>query len=129
MPNICVEELKYLLDILSRYIDLFDGIFIICGDFNMPTISWGPLLSTGDLQHHLFIDFCNQYGLHQLVNSPTRGSSILDVLLIIGYNIVQDVVVNDPLVNCDHKYISFFIVAPLVSYLNSSNKVWLCNFN
>ena len=95
----------------------------------MPTISWRSLLATDDLRYHLFIDFCNQYGLHQLVNSPTRGSSILDAVLTNGHNIVQDVVVNDPLVNCDHKYISFFIAAPLVSHLNSSNKVWWYNFN
>ena len=80
----------------------------------MPTISEGSLLATGDISHHLFIDFCNQYGLHQLVNSPTKGSSILDAVLTNGHYIVQDVVVNDPLVNCDHKYISFFIAAPLV---------------
>ena len=129
VPSICVEELKGLLGIFSRYIHSFDGISIICGDFNMPTISWGSHLTTGDLRHHLFIDFCNQYGLHQLVNSPIRGSSILDVVLINGHNIVQDVVVNNPLVNCDHKYISFFIAAPLVSHLNSSNKVWWYNFN
>ena len=86
-------------------------------------------MATGDLRLNLFIDFCNQYGLHQLVNSPTRGSSILDVVLTNGYNLVQDVVMNDPLVNCDHKYISFFIAAPLLSHLNSSNKGWWYNFN
>ena len=59
VPNICVEELKCLLEILSKYIDSFDGISIICVDFNMPTISWGLLLATGDLRYHLFIDFCN----------------------------------------------------------------------
>ena len=130
--KICVEELKCLLGILSRYIDSFDSISIICGDFNMPTISWGSLLAIGDLRHQLFIDlrhqlfidFCNQYGLHQLVNSPTRGSSILDSVLTNGHNIVPD-----QLVNCDHKYISFFIAVPLVSHLNSSNKVWWYNFN
>ena len=95
----------------------------------MPTISRGSLLATGDLRYHLFIDFCNQYGLHQLVNSPTRGSSIHNVVLTNSNNIVQDVVVNEPLVNCDHKYISFFIAAPLISHLNSSNKVWWYNFN
>ena len=129
VPNICVEELKCLLGILSRYIDSFDGISIICGDFNMPTISWGLLLATSDLRHYLFIDFCNQYGLHQLVNSPTMGSSMLDVVLTNGHNKVQDEVVNDPFVNCDHKYVSFFFAAPLVSHLNSSNKVWWYNFN
>ena len=69
------------------------------------------------------------YGLNQLVNSPTRGSSILHVILTNGHNIIRGVVMNDPLVNCDHKYISFFIAAPLVSHLNSSNKVWWYNFN
>ena len=129
VPKICVKELKCLLDILSRYIYLFDGISIICGDFKMPAISWGSLLATDDIRHNLFIDFCNQYGLHQLVHSPTRGSSILDVVLTNGYNIVQDVVMNDPLVNCDHKYVSFFIAASLLSHLNSSNEGWWYNFN
>ena len=129
VPKICVEELRCLLGTLSKYIDSFDGISIICKDFNMPTISWGSLLATRDLMYHLFIDFCNQYGLHQLVNSPTRGSSIHNVVLTNGNNIVQDVVVNEPLVNCDHKYISFFIAVPLISHLNSSNKVWWYNFN
>ena len=114
MPNIFVEELKCLLNILSRYIDSFHGISIICEGFNMPKITRGSLLATGDLRHHLFIDFCNQYVLHQLVNSATRGSSTLDVALTNGHNIVQDVVVNDPLVNSEHKYISFFNAAPLV---------------
>ena len=77
-----------------------------------------------DLRHQLFIDFCNQYGLHQPVNSPTRGSSILDSVLTNGHNIVRD-----QLVNCDHKYISFSIAVPLISHLNSSNKVWWYNFN
>ena len=65
----------------------------------MPKISWGSLLATGDIKHHLFIDLCNQYGLHQLVNYPTRGSSILDDVLTNGHNIIQDVFVNDSLVN------------------------------
>ena len=62
-------------------------------------------MAIGDISHHLFIHFYNQYGLHQLVNSPSRGSNILDVVLTNGHNIVQNVVVNEPLVNCDHKYI------------------------
>ena len=122
VPNICVEELECLLDILSRYINSFDGLSIICGDFNMPTIRWGSLLATGDLKHLLFIDFLISMGyISWLI---LQLGSILDVVLTNGQNIVQDVVVNDPLVNCDHKYISLFIAAPLVCHLYSSNKVW-----
>jgi len=36
VPNILLFELKVLLGVLSHHIDSFKGVFILCGDFNLP---------------------------------------------------------------------------------------------
>ena len=72
------------------------------GDFNAPTIDWSHLsVSSSGADIHL-LNFAIDNGLTQIVNSATRKSSILDLVLTNEPNTVFDVVVGPPFGLSDH---------------------------
>ena len=77
---------------------------IILGDFNYPDISWD--LSTGHCPSANFRDTVNDCFLTQLIREPTRGSSVLDLVLTNDPSIFREVEVIEPLLGSDHKAIS-----------------------
>ena len=123
MPNIDHDKLTCLADILSYYIDYFHGISVICGDFNSPNINWQNGTSLGDKKHQLFYDFYIRHGLQQLVMLLTKNDCILDLLLSNCNNVVYDVIVEQPLVKCDHNIFHFKIIKQSVIYKISVNKL------
>ena len=64
---------------LSRACDLFDNV-VICGDFNLPDISWDNTIAN-KTNGHPFIEVLNDHFLTQVNNFPTRGDNILDLLI------------------------------------------------
>ena len=62
---------------LSRACDLFDNV-VICGDFNLPDISWDNTIAN-KTNGHPFIEVLNDHFLTQVNNFPTRGDNILDL--------------------------------------------------
>ena len=51
------------------------------GDFNLPDLNWKDYSHPNNEIYNLFTNFINEKGLHQFVESPTRQSNILDLLL------------------------------------------------
>lgn len=60
--------------------------FIICGDFNYPTIDWSNLNSPNSSECSKFLDCLHNYQLTQVITQATRetshSSNILDLILM-----------------------------------------------
>ena len=75
LTNLCIDNLTNPPHVL------------LAGDFNLPDISWSdgngqidPSPTYGTKVNQLLLDLVNDNGLDQLVNVPTRGKNILDLL-------------------------------------------------
>jgi hypothetical protein len=78
---------------------------VIMGDFNFPELSWGHKSST--LHEHPFITCINENFLEQMVDKPTRGENILDLVLCSDISFVQNLKVGEPFATSDHQIIRF----------------------
>lgn len=94
---------------------LYDQIAEICcenetvifGDFNLPIRRWGdPLNSHTGLS--LYANLLES-SLHQLVEQPTRGENILDLVLTTNESIVSNVLVGPEFSSSDHRVITFSV--------------------
>lgn len=112
-PSLNYENSKNLVDIIEGHITL-DNCFIV-GDFNLPDIDWNTLsTSRSCLTNNIFIDFCINNGLVQLVDEPTRISkksdNILDIVLTNTDNMVDKLTVGETPFFSDHLAVSLDIV-------------------
>ena len=55
---------------------------VICGDINLPNISWDSVDSGSGANVLPFIEALHDHFLTQINNTPTRGSNILDLVKI-----------------------------------------------
>ena len=51
------------------------------GDFNFPNIHWDTLENTSGVNELVFVELLNDHYLSQLINTPTRGNNILDLVI------------------------------------------------
>ena len=109
-PNAGPEFLQEFLRFLkcaneSRYKNI-----IIIGDFNYPSIQWLDGSGFSDIStDSSFTDVQQEAGLFQLVNSPTRGQNVLDLLLTTNEYLIDNISVTDDNSSCvksDHKAIT-----------------------
>jgi hypothetical protein len=63
----------------------------------------------------IFLNFCYNFGLRQLVNSPTRADHILDLVLSNDYACVLNVNVFEPFSTSDHCQVRFDVLHKLPS--------------
>ena len=54
---------------------------VICGDINLPNISWDSVDSASGANVLPFIEALHDQFLTQINNTPTRGSNILDLVI------------------------------------------------
>lgn len=85
---------------------------VVLGDFILPRLNWNLLSGPRDSLHIPFIDFVSKYGLAQLINFPTRGESILDVLLTNIEQIVAGINCLPPIGCSDHAILEFSLILP-----------------
>ncbi len=81
--------------------------YVIAGDFNCPGIDWYHLTAPNDSIQSEFLNFAICDGLHQVVNKPTRGVNILDLVLTNEPLMVCDTQVTQPFSNSDHNRVLF----------------------
>lgn len=81
---------------------------VIVGDFNQAEINWAQQSCTSSSQR-LFLNCCSELGLRQLVQVPTRGESILDLVLVDDDCVIFDVDVQEPFSTSDHCGVAFSI--------------------
>ena len=90
------------------------------GDFNLPSVDWA---NGGFPGSHEYLNVCDSifdYGLHQIVDSPTRKNYLLDLIIINDLLIVSELIVFPPIGNSDHNSIQFDL---LVSSTSLSNRI------
>ena len=84
-----------------------NSAFWVAGDVNLPDINWQDNCIEGHQYslntNNIFLDFLNINGLSQMVNSPTRGSNILDVFVTNRPSLIESCTVIDGI--SDHEVV------------------------
>ena len=83
-PSCIKVAFDEFVDFLHDIFDEWNGQVIILGDFNFPTIDWEQMTHRGNistLSSTSFLSLARSLGLKQMVDQPTHGLIVLDVLL------------------------------------------------
>ncbi len=80
---------------------------VIVGDFTCPNTNWNSM--HGDQEGSRLIEMVEDSFLSQIVAQPTRGNSILDIVLATDTDLISDCEVGEILSGCDHHMIRFRI--------------------
>ena len=100
-PNASIEDSLELSKLVSA---AAESNAVIFGNFNYQNIDWINLDADSGSRH--FLDMVNDSYLTQHVTRPTRGSNILDLVLITKPNMISEVEVREHLANCDHNILA-----------------------
>jgi hypothetical protein len=96
-PHQTVDRDTELYSLLSRLIH--NKIAVIAGDFNC-NVNWETL--TSGVEGNRLIDFSNENYLTQVVEEPTRGNNILDLIFTSEEDLISNVTVGECLGTSDH---------------------------
>jgi len=80
---------------------------IVLGDFNVPKIDWVNSGIPSDAKCQTLFAFYSDLGLFQLIDEPTRGNNILDLLFTNDPLLVCDVQIEMPFCTSDHDSFTF----------------------
>ncbi|RMC15026.1 hypothetical protein DUI87_07205 [Hirundo rustica rustica] len=97
---------------------------VLVGDFNLPDICW-ELNIAERRQSRKFLECMEDNFLLQLVGEPTRGRTMLDVLLTNKDRLVGGVVIGGHLGHSDHEIVEFSIFGDV---RRSINKTFILDF-
>ena len=78
----------------------------VFGDLNLPYFNWDLFVYPENFLYSSAVGFICNHGLTQLVSDPTRGDSILDLILCSDLLCCDNVEVLPPLANSDHSVVS-----------------------
>lgn len=94
---------------------------VIFGDFNLPICRWGDPLNS----HTGLSSYANllESSLYQLVEQPTRGEHILDLVLTTNENIFGNVKIGPEFSSSNHRVITFSIQEKKSTVKESKEKV------
>jgi hypothetical protein len=109
----CMQE---LVDVKSR------PACIITGDFNCPGINWSQLTAPADGTQDSLLNFSIGNGLYQLVQAPTRGDAILDLIFSNEPFVIGNTCVKQPFSNSDHSQVDFTVFVDSNATNVSSNE-------
>ena len=82
----------------------------MAGDFNLPHVSWPEMKTVhggteqDKFQAELLFSFAEQWCLSQIVDSPTRGKNILDLVFTNNDEFVHNIEINETIIS-DHNLI------------------------
>ena len=109
-PNANDEDDKALIVMLRNFV-ASSQIPIVVGDFNLPSVNWATRNAalSGD---RLILDACNDLDLFQLVEFPTRGTNILDLILVRDQTLVSECEQHANFGSSDHYMVSFKVNKP-----------------
>ena len=105
-PSMTASDNDRLFSVLN---DLAVDCVRLCvlGDFNLPLINWDLFVYPENQLYCTATDFICNHGLSQLVNEPTRGNSILDIILCTDLLCCDSVDILAPIASSDHSVVSF----------------------
>ena len=86
-----------------QFLDALQNV-IILGDFNYSDINWNSH-SCKTRASDQFINKIHDMYLHQVTEEATRNKAILDLVLTSDVDLIEDLVVGEPLGNSDHNSI------------------------
>ena len=101
----------------------YDDVVLV-GDFNFRDINWSTYCSPHELDN-IFIETLEENSLYQLIQEPTRGSNILDLLLTSNLDLVDSVLVDEKFSTSDHNSLFFTLKSPLPRINYKQRKVFL----
>lgn len=113
-PSSDVFHSNLLLSALDHFCNVAYPV-VLCGDFNLPLIDWTNNTAPNDFCNMPFLEMTWRNSLCQLIDVPTRGNAILDLLLTNANNILGDVHVDTPFSTSNHNSISFSLFVDLMS--------------
>jgi Reverse transcriptase (RNA-dependent DNA polymerase)/Endonuclease-reverse transcriptase len=108
-PNLSPELFKLTLDALAS-VCVMSETCLVFGDFNLPSLEWNKHMDPSQPKPKEFLKFCSDQGYMQLINSPTRGSNFLDLVLTNDPLIISSVVVSAPFSTSDHDSITLSVI-------------------
>ena len=92
--ELLVNALQYLTDSCQRT--------IILGDFNLPMVDWRTCSYTSVPSCNMLCDYLLYNGLHQIIEFPTRGDNVLDLVFVNDPLLISDANVYPPISTSDH---------------------------
>ena len=103
-PWASVSDFNDLLKILDKLVHNNVGVpCVFVGDFNMPHIDWvNPTATVRDNVHDAFQAHVEFNDLDQLVDSPTRNTAILDIVLASSALHTSSISIVPPIGDSDH---------------------------
>ena len=109
-PSAGADQERALHDLLRRACDRKEAT-VICGDFNHMSIDWRTLQAGAEGES--FVELVQDCFLTQHVDCPTRGDNILDLVLTSEENMIENLVVREPLGTSDHNIITFDLMCSI----------------
>ena len=106
-PNLSQENDLSLVREINHMLSGEENV-IVLGDFNLPGIDWESYFSHCERENYFINCFLDNY-LDQIVNFPTRGSNLIDLVLTNNSNLCSNISMGSPLGSSDHASISFEI--------------------
>jgi hypothetical protein len=116
-----IECLNFILDSKSNCSS------IIFGDFNLPGIDWSSSANVSSAKESEFVKLCELKGLQQVNPHPTRGISLLDLVLTNDPLLVSNLLCGPPLGTSDHDSLQVAIVCPDPLGCDMGNKAVVSN--
>ena len=110
-PDNSADSDMGLYDILGKA-SIYSSVII--GDLNFPELNWNRIETLSD--EHLFIKCVSDNFLMQLVDKPTRGKNILDLILCSDETLVENIVVGEPFGTSDHCVVKFELVINKINF-------------
>ena len=101
-----------------------DSDCVILGDFNFPEIRWDDGIGMGGNAE--FLDTIEDNFLTQLVEDPTRGNNILDLVFVSDRNLIDNLAVGENIGESDHNIIRFDLIT---NSKKKENSTLMPNFN
>ena len=108
-PGLSNLDVEYI-DCTVRYFQHLcstDRTVVITGDFNLPDVDWDYYHGPDNFIYNSVLQFINSYGFTQYVNSGTRGSNVLDLLLADSSCLISNVNILPPIGTSDHSTVLF----------------------
>ena len=115
-----------LEELQSCVSDINSSNLIIVGDFNLSDFDWTTNQPTEISEHNTILaDLVQDNFLHQMVDKPTRGKNILDLILITNADLTNDLKIGEPF--SDHNLIRFSLnVRPFENHV-SKKEIYALN--
>ena len=119
-----VDEEHILPKIINSINSLDNQNVMLVGDFNFRNIDWKSGKCSRPLEQ-FFIDSINDNLLEQMIDIPTRGSNILDLVFVGDPSAVQNYDTIPPFGTSDHNIVSVDIKCMIPRVNRSPRKIYL----